>query len=102
MGHWQVGSCSLYGLYESAAVVLVYWNDVGCLCLLVNSWIGITRLGFDLALGGFVISWESYLGSSINVKIKCMTLTSAAKGSLCCLVLVMILCDRRVFDFGVR
>ena len=52
---------------------------------------------FDFALGGLMISWDSYFGSSVIVffmKIKYMTLTYATKESLCFLILMAVLCHQ--------
>ena len=73
---------------------LVYGNGFRCFVTSVKVWVVFTM--FDFALGSLMISWKSYLGSSVIVcimKIKYMTLASVAKRSLCFLVLVMVLCD---------
>ena len=57
---------------------------------------------FDFSLGDLMISWESYLGSSVIVfimRIKYMSLKSTAKISFCFLILVMVLCAHLVFAF---
>ena len=54
---------------------------------------------FDFSLGDLMISWESYLGSSVIVfimRIKYMSLKSTAKISFCFLILVMVLCAHLV------
>ena len=70
---------------------LVYGIDVGYFVTSVKVWVAFTE--FDFYLGCFMISLESYLGSSVIVlilKIKYMTLTYAAKKSLCFMIFVMV------------
>ena len=91
---------SLYGSLGSVLVNIVYKNDVGCFVTSVKAWLMFTE--FNFALGGLIISLESYLKSSVIVfimKIKYMTLTSTRKKSLGFLILVMVLCNQLVFSF---
>ena len=79
---------------------LVYGIDVGYFVTSVKVWVAFTE--FNFYLGCFMISWESYLGSSVIVfilKIKYMTLTFAAKKSLCFMIFVMVFFYQPIFAF---
>ena len=73
---------------------LMYRNDVKCFFTSVKVCVVFDK--FNFAMGCLMISWESYLGSSMItffMKMKCMTLSSATKKSLCVMISMMVLCD---------